>query len=318
MTCTVYLGTHRPNWLAKLSVPLFVSRRTLAKLRRLPRARGRWALDSGGFSELQLYGRWETTPEQYVDEVRRFIREIGGLDWAAIQDWMCEPQVINGMVRKVNPKAKRKAAINLAKWKQWVRRLSRERADVPGVVGTLAQARRMERGGGHSVEVLFHGTGLSIEEHQRRSVASYLRLRELAPEIQWAPVLQGGVEPGGETYFQHVAMYWEAGVDLWFQPVVGVGSVCRRQHTAEAEGFLRRLAALGLRLHGFGFKVLGLERVHDVLQSSDSLAWSFQARKRPPLPECTGHKNCANCERYALRWYADVQSRIAAVTPEAA
>jgi hypothetical protein len=25
-----------------------------------------WALDSGGFSELSLYGGWRTTPEEYV------------------------------------------------------------------------------------------------------------------------------------------------------------------------------------------------------------------------------------------------------------
>jgi hypothetical protein len=120
-------------------------------------------------------------------------------------------------------------------------------------------------------------------------------------------VLQGW-EP--VDYFAHVAMYWTAGVDLWFVPVVGVGSVCRRQHTEEAEAFLRGLAALGLRLHGFGFKAQGLPHVADILQSSDSLAWSYAARRSPPLPGCKGHKNCANCERYALRWYADLVGRI--------
>ena len=47
-----YLGTHQTGWLAKLDVPLFVSRRRLATLRKLPRAVGSWALDSGGFTEL--------------------------------------------------------------------------------------------------------------------------------------------------------------------------------------------------------------------------------------------------------------------------
>ena len=33
---------------------------------------------------------------QYVREVRRFRDEIGNLQWASIQDHMCEPAVING------------------------------------------------------------------------------------------------------------------------------------------------------------------------------------------------------------------------------
>jgi hypothetical protein len=49
-----WLGTHMPNWLDETATPLFVSHRRLAKRRRLPRARGPWALDSGGFTELNL------------------------------------------------------------------------------------------------------------------------------------------------------------------------------------------------------------------------------------------------------------------------
>jgi hypothetical protein len=48
-------------------------------------------MDSGGFTQLHKYGRWMITPEQYVAEVRRARDEIGGLDWAAPMDWMCEP-----------------------------------------------------------------------------------------------------------------------------------------------------------------------------------------------------------------------------------
>lgn len=93
---TFYLGTHMPHWLTKTSVPLFVSRTRLERapgeLRAsLPKALGRWAMDSGGFTQLHKHGRWMITPEQYVAEVRRARDEIGGLDWAAPMDWMCEP-----------------------------------------------------------------------------------------------------------------------------------------------------------------------------------------------------------------------------------
>ncbi len=62
-----YLGTHHASWLGRTDVPLFVSRRRLAGIRRLPRALGPWALDSGGFTELSMFGRWRTTAAQYVD-----------------------------------------------------------------------------------------------------------------------------------------------------------------------------------------------------------------------------------------------------------
>jgi hypothetical protein len=89
----LYLGTHHPHWLARVDVPLFVSRRTLARYKTLPRARGRWALDSGGFTELSLYGEWRVSEAEYVAAARRFAAEVGGLDWIAPMDWMCEPLI---------------------------------------------------------------------------------------------------------------------------------------------------------------------------------------------------------------------------------
>src|SRR5207237_560081 len=94
VTCTIYLGSHEPAWLPRLTTPLFISRRRIARRKALPRALGRWALDSGGFTELNMHGRWETSAKQYAAEVRRWSTEIGGLDWAAAQDWMCEPFVL--------------------------------------------------------------------------------------------------------------------------------------------------------------------------------------------------------------------------------
>jgi hypothetical protein len=85
---------------------------------------------------------------------------------------------------------------------------------------------------------------------------------------------------------------------------VGVGTVCRRQSGKEGAAIVTRLAAEGLRLHGFGFKITGLRAVGDQLASADSMAWSYAARRQAPLPGCTGHINCANCLRYATKWRA--------------
>lgn len=238
-----YLGTHQPNWLRLTAVPLFISDVRLSKYRTLPRAAGRWACDSGGFSMLSVHGTWAAgpTPKQYVDRVRRYATEVGGLDWAAIQDWMCEPFI-------------------LAK------------------------------------------TGLSVAEHQQRTVASYLELRSLAADLPFAPVLQGFDLP---DYVRSAQLYADAGVDLTAEQVVGVGSVCKRQGTGEAARIMAALAAEvpGIRLHGFGVKTSGLAQYGHLLASADSMAWSFNARReRRPLAGCSGHKNCANCLTYARRW----------------
>ena len=84
----IYLGTHQPNFLATAGVRLFVSHRRLTARKTLPRAAAGWALDSGGFSELSLYGDWRTTARDYNAAVRRYDDEIVKLEWAAIQDDM--------------------------------------------------------------------------------------------------------------------------------------------------------------------------------------------------------------------------------------
>jgi hypothetical protein len=245
-----YLGTHQPNWLS-LGVPLFISDRRLRRYRRLPRAAGRWALDSGGFTELSRYGTWDTgpTPAQYVDRVRRYRDEIGHLDWAAQQDWMCEPFIT-------------------AK------------------------------------------TGLSAREHIHRTVGNFCELSALGPDLNIVPSVQGYRVA---DYLYCVERYDKAGVDLRRVPLVGVGSVCRRQSTHEVGEILTLLHQAGVtRLHGFGFKIQGLARHGALLTSADSMAWSAHARRRPRLPGCTRHASCANCPRYALQWRQHVLDAAAA------
>lgn len=253
------LGTHQPGWLATAAVPLFVSDRRLRTYRRLPLAAAPFAVDSGGFTELQYFGAWTTSPAAYIDRLRRYRDQTGQqMAWCAPQDWMCEDIVIAG-----------------------------------GRVGPMR----------------FVGTGLCVAEHQKRTVENLIDLRNQAPDLPFIPVIQGFRE---QEYVACMQMYADAGIDLAAEPLVGLGSVCRRQGSGEAEHIITALHTLGIRnLHGFGIKTLGLIRYGHLLASADSLAWSIDARrKRAPLPGCTGHKNCANCLRYALIWRHRVLTRV--------
>lgn len=235
-----YVGTHCSIWLERTVVPLMVSHRRLASSHKLgfPRAICCWLLDSGGFSELTMFGEWRTTARAYVAAALLYMSEIGSMQGAAIQDWMCEP-------------------------------------------------------------VMIKKTGLSVREHQRRTVASYLELMSMAPNVPWFPVLQGWEL---DDYKRHVDDYNEAGINLRELPRVGIGSVCRRQHSDEIAEIVTTLHRMSLKLHGFGVKLKGLEKISNHLVSADSMAWSFQARRDPPMKGHT-HKNCANCRAYAELWY---------------
>ena len=156
-------------------------------------------------------------------------------------------------------------------------------------------------------------TGLTVAEHQRRTISSVLALRDADPDLPVIPVLQGWTV---SDYLRCADAYQRAGIDLSAEPVVGLGSVCRRQATTSIELIIRALRAHGVtRIHGFGVKLHGLVRCGHLLTSADSMAWSFAARHQLPLPGCEiRHINCANCPRYAAKWYAQVRASLSTTT----
>lgn len=154
-------------------------------------------------------------------------------------------------------------------------------------------------------------TGLSVREHQYRTVQNFLEIKDQGPFI---PALQGQTVA---DYERHVEDYRDAGINLEDLPTVGLGSVCRRQATTEIGLIVRTLAGMGLNLHGFGVKLRGLAMYGTHLTSADSLAWSFNARMSPPMPGHS-HKSCANCQEFALRWRRDLLSRGEQLEMEAA
>lgn len=137
----------------------------------------------------------------------------------------------------------------------------------------------------------------TVPEAQRWTVDNYLTLRSLADDLPIIPVLQGQTVA---DYVDHVDQYAAAGIDLEAEPVVGVGSVCRRQATAEIAEIIAVLSQ-SLRLHGFGVKADGIARYGWMLASADSMAWSSRGRRIRPCPR-RGLTSCANCRHHALEW----------------
>ncbi len=143
-------------------------------------------------------------------------------------------------------------------------------------------------------------TGLSVQEHQRLTVERYdALLREDTAGVYVMPVAQG-FTPG--SYVEHLRMY---GARLAQGQWVGVGSVCKRN------GDPRQVAAVllaikrerpDLRLHGFGLKTTALADplVRAQLETADSMAWSFAARREGRNP---------NDWQEAKRWASNITSR---------
>ena len=262
-----YLGGHRPYWLSQHTAPMCISINTMRGYKGrdedwpIARAGGcgvPWIVDSGGFTELKHHGEHRLSSDDYGSMITRIMDECGMIppQFAAIQDYMCEPWVIAG--------------------------------------GTVKGQ-------------TFKGTGLTVRDHLELTVMSYCYLAEEFYFIDWLPTLQGFTL---DDYLLCDEMYRAAGVDLSRAPRVGLGSVCRREATAEIEEIVGTFHRKGYRLHGFGVKTDGLRRYGTMLASADSMAWSTVARPNKEnirLPDtewgaCTHTGTCNNCFRWALVW----------------
>ena len=122
-------------------------------------------------------------------------------------------------------------------------------------------------------------TGKTVTEHQHLTVERYRELADLCGADLIMPVLQGR---SPADYVRCLDLY---GSVLPFGAWAGVGSLCRRNGSpTEVEAILLAIhhSRPDLRLHGFGLKLTSLASgmVRRLLYSSDSLSWSFAARKQ--------------------------------------
>ena len=142
-------------------------------------------------------------------------------------------------------------------------------------------------------------TGLSVEEHQKRTLKRYDALRKADTGGTYImPVVQGY---SLSDYYAHAKAYRSrVKPNAW----IGVGSVCKRnRHPAEVAAILQTVkkALPDVRLHGFGIKktALAYAPVREMLHTADSMAWSWAARQEG---------RDANCWREAKRYIRSMKS----------
>jgi len=145
-------------------------------------------------------------------------------------------------------------------------------------------------------------TGLTVYQHQLKTVQNFMDLKSLDGGIPFIPVIQGY---SLSDYLRCINIYTRYRICLIGK--VGIGSICRRQGTNEALTIIQEIRRKlpYAKLHIFGAKITGLNKFKNLIDSSDSMAWSFAARRDVPLMGHT-HKNCANCLEYALNWYYSI------------
>lgn len=149
----------------------------------------------------------------------------------------------------------------------------------------------------------------TVKQHQDMTVSRYVDLLACMSGTYVMPVLQGYFL---EEYLECLDLYGNLlPPGAW----VGVGSVCKRNaNVASVRPILKAIhdARPDLRLHGFGLKSTALQDklICDELYSSDSMAWSYEARHeklaakregRPPRVPGSDANGIAEAVNYAKK-----------------
>ncbi len=265
-----FTGLHQPSDAQHFDAA-FVSVNRLRD-RKGPFAVGDWIMDSGAFTEIRTYGRYRHSVSDYAVEIRRWAGN-GHLLAASAQDWMCEAHII--------------------------KRTAIAEGLLPAPAGcdplghiTDAQLRLVPA-------LSHHDHAARILLHQTRTIDRYDALLAEDTGVYIMPVLQG-YQPA--DYVAHLALY---GSRLAPGAWVGVGSICKRNGDPRAiQSVLQaiRKARPDLRLHGFGLKTTALANpwIRSMLDTADSMAWSFSARREGRNP---------NDWREAMKWTENITAR---------
>lgn len=212
---------------------------------------GRWIMDSGAFTELNIHGYHTLGVDEYAEQIVRWSR-CGELVAACAQDYMCEAFMFAG--QEDHDEDWKDYMLDEGAHPSW---LEDPEFSAPDPIG--------------------------VHDHQRLTVERYGLLKDAVAarggQTYIMPVIQGFTP---QEYVNCIDLYEKAG-HLPHGAYVGVGSVCKRN--ADPDAVLAVLVAVkccrpDLQLHGFGLKItaLGNATIRSMLRSADSMAWSTAAR----------------------------------------
>lgn len=272
-----YVGISEPSWAHRFE-------RCFISINRLRRRKSNfpvneWILDSGAFTHIAKHGSYQHTPRDYAREIARW-SSCGNLVAACTQDYMCEPFMFEhqDIYEALAVKGTSRDTAGAMQLRDYLEEVLSENGNQAWWEWEYVP-----------VDDLWHPIG--VKDHQELTIHRYAEihyeLRRIGCQVYLMPVIQGYEI---EEYLECVQMYEDAG----FLPpgaYVGIGSVCKRNSNAHTvEGLLEALRERrpDLRMHGFGLKVTALKSptVRRILESSDSMAWSYAARKQGRNQNC--------------------------------
>ena len=140
-------------------------------------------------------------------------------------------------------------------------------------------------------------SGLTVREHQRRSLTSADECADFDMEGLWSkfvPTIQGW----------RVDEYLKAAEDLeaagLWRPYMAIGSICRRGQERQIKAVIHALREFSpkTRFHGFGVK--SRPKILELLWSADSFAWRFNARKKLFAAHGSGFEQRINLVPYLV------------------
>lgn len=220
----------------------------------------RWMLDSGAFSQVNKYGDFIMSPQDYVRLACKH-QWCGRLACIVTQDYMCEPDVIKMLQDMGN-----KASVRI-----------HQRKTVERYIQIMDEAEKYKL----RVPVMPVLQGWEVEDY-RDHLILYTRMLS---DLRYQRCGKLWKNPFLDTPHHHGHTGELLNTEQW----IGIGSTCKRNKNPEiVSQILDQLSeAMGelkfnkSRIHLFGYKQTGLKssRVRDRIYSADSFAYDLADMK---------------------------------------
>lgn len=236
------------------------------RYRQDPLVVNRWMMDSGAFSQINLYGDFIMSPEEYIKLACKF-QYNGRLACIVTQDYMCEPDVI----KKLNETGNQ-ASVRIHQKKTVKRYIElmdlakKYHLQVP--VMPVLQGWEVD----DYVDHFYMYRSMLHFEQQRRT---FYTSTGIPDHNLWPHAFHHRIADGSPIAVN--------------RPWIGIGSTCKRNTNPEVVSQILDavipLLPSNAKIHLFGYKKTGLKnsRIKDRIYSADSFAYDFDDKMKGGL-----------------------------------